>query len=49
MNLSCEIEKYSISGGNLTKVNINDEELKNSIVNKYYKNKTIIKNLEVIF
>ena len=48
MNLSCEIEKYSISGGNLTKVNINDEELKNSI-NKYYKNKTIIKNLEVIF
>ena len=48
MNLSCEIEKYSISGGNLTKVIINDEELKNSI-NKYYKNKTIIKNLEVIF
>ena len=48
MNLSCEIEKYSISGGNLTKVNINDEELKNSI-NKYYKNKTIIKDLEVIF
>ena len=47
MNLSCEIEKYSISGGNLTKVNINDE-LKNSI-NKYYKNKTIIKDLEVIF
>ena len=48
MNLSCEIEKYSISGGNLTKVNINDDELKNSI-NKYYKNKTIIKDLEVIF
>ena len=48
MNLSCEIEKYSISGGNLTKVNINDEELKNSM-NKYYKNKTIIKDLEVIF
>ena len=47
MNLSCEIEKYSISGGNLTKVNINDE-LKNSI-NKYYKNKTIIRDLEVIF
>ena len=47
MNLSCEIEKYSISGGNLIKVNINDE-LKNTI-NKYYKNKTIIRDLEVIF
>lgn len=45
--MSCVMEKYSISGGSLVKVNVPDEE--KNIITKFYKNKTVIKCLEIFF
>jgi len=48
LNMTCTIDKFSISGGKVTKVTITKNS-KNNTIYKGEKSKTIIKSLEMIF
>lgn len=46
LNMSCKIDKFSLTGGSVTKVNIVSD---NQNINKKGKNYTLIKSLEIVF
>ena len=48
LNMRCTIDKFSVSGGRVTKVTIT-KNTKNHNVYKGEKSKTFVKNLEMIF
>lgn len=48
LNLKCSIDKYSVSGGKVTKVTITKNP-KNHNIYKGERSKTVVKSLEMIF
>ena len=47
MNMRAKIEKYSVSGGSLLKVNLIEKDVDK--VEKFFKRKTVIQSYEMMF